>query len=280
MILHINKSWVLISNQNLQISFKSIWKISNVYGHSRGLFTSCRTCPSWHNGPSLGRHVLNGYEPVLMDIWVTSYQNMEYQSSLRRRVIIFGSERAAWVSRRMDCRIGVIEFYVSANNNQVTQITCHVCGFICYLCVELKLMIKTRSLSNQALKSAHPSLLSSRCWPWGVFIRAGQPLQHGQVRDSNLAWGRHVVYSTIYSVAHLRKHQSSASLAFVREIHRWPMNSPHKWTVTRKMVPFDDVIMILLDDAAWHAAWPTGRVNRSLVLVFCDILFDQGDPFY
>ena len=52
-----------------------------------------------------------------------------------------------------------------------------------------------------------------------------------------------VVYSTVYSVADQRKHQSSASLAFVRGIHRRPVNSPHKWPVTRKMVPFDDVIM-------------------------------------
>ena len=41
-----------------------------------------------------------------------------------------------------------------------------------------------------------------------------------------------------------KKHQSSASLAFVRGIHRWPVNSPHKWPVTRKMFPFDDVIMM------------------------------------
>ena len=40
-----------------------------------------------------------------------------------------------------------------------------------------------------------------------------------------------------------RKHQISASLAFVRGIHRWPVNSPHKWPVTRKMFPFDDVTM-------------------------------------
>ena len=41
----------------------------------------------------------------------------------------------------------------------------------------------------------------------------------------------------------ISKHQSSVSLAFVRGIHRWPVNSPHKWPVTRKMFPFDDVIM-------------------------------------
>ena len=37
--------------------------------------------------------------------------------------------------------------------------------------------------------------------------------------------------------------KASASLAFVREIHRRPVNSPHKGPVTRKMFPFDDVIM-------------------------------------
>ena len=53
-----------------------------------------------------------------------------------------------------------------------------------------------------------------------------------------------VVYSIVYSGVNQRKHQSSASLAFVREIHRGPVNFPHKWSVTRKMFPFDDVIMI------------------------------------
>ena len=51
-----------------------------------------------------------------------------------------------------------------------------------------------------------------------------------------------IVYSTVYSDTDQRKHQSSASLAFVRGIHRGPVNSPHKWLVTRKMFPFDDVI--------------------------------------
>ena len=51
------------------------------------------------------------------------------------------------------------------------------------------------------------------------------------------------VYSAVYSGAGRRKYQSSASLAFVRGIHRSPVNSPHKGPVTRKMFPFDDVIM-------------------------------------
>ena len=52
-----------------------------------------------------------------------------------------------------------------------------------------------------------------------------------------------IVYSIVYSDADQRKHQSSAPLAFVRGIHRGPVISPHKWPVTRKMFPFDDVIM-------------------------------------
>ena len=53
-----------------------------------------------------------------------------------------------------------------------------------------------------------------------------------------------IIYSIAYSSADPRKHQSSASLAFVQGIHRGPVNSPHKWPVTRKMIPFDDVIML------------------------------------
>ena len=54
-----------------------------------------------------------------------------------------------------------------------------------------------------------------------------------------------IVFSAVYSDADQRKHQSSTSPAFVRGIHRGLVNSPHKWPVTRKMFPFDDVIMEL-----------------------------------
>ena len=55
-----------------------------------------------------------------------------------------------------------------------------------------------------------------------------------------------IVYSTVYSSADQRKHQSSASLAFIRGIYQWQVNSPHKWPVMQKMFPFDDVIMFSL----------------------------------
>ena len=52
-----------------------------------------------------------------------------------------------------------------------------------------------------------------------------------------------VVYSIGYSDADQRNPQNSASLAFVGRIHRWPVNSPHKGTVKRKIFPFDIVII-------------------------------------
>ena len=53
-----------------------------------------------------------------------------------------------------------------------------------------------------------------------------------------------IVYSTVYSGVDQRKHQSSASLAFVRGIHWWPVNSPHEGPITRKMFSFDAVIIV------------------------------------
>ena len=55
--------------------------------------------------------------------------------------------------------------------------------------------------------------------------------------------GVSIVYDTVGSGTDQRNHQSFAPLAFVRGIHRWPVNSPHKGPVTREMFPFDDVIM-------------------------------------
>ena len=72
-----------------------------------------------------------------------------------------------------------------------------------------------------------------------------------------------VVYSTVYSDTDQRKHQSSASLAFVWGIH--PVNSPHKWPVTRKMLPFDDVIMVY-------------RINGLLSLKFHEERFQRPVP--
>ena len=53
------------------------------------------------------------------------------------------------------------------------------------------------------------------------------------------------VCSNVCSGADQRKHQSSASLAFVKGIHRWPVDSPRKEPVMQTMFPFDDGIMAM-----------------------------------
>ena len=52
-----------------------------------------------------------------------------------------------------------------------------------------------------------------------------------------------IVYLTVYSRRRWKKTSKLASLAFVWGIHRWPVYSPHRRPVTRKIFPFDDVTM-------------------------------------
>ena len=52
-----------------------------------------------------------------------------------------------------------------------------------------------------------------------------------------------IIYATVYSRRGSKKTSKLRPLAFVRGIHRWPVNSPHKGPVMRKLFPYDDVIM-------------------------------------
>ena len=77
-----------------------------------------------------------------------------------------------------------------------------------------------------------------------------------------------IVYAAVYSGADQSKNQSSASLAFVWGIHRGPVNSPHKWPVTRKMFPFDDVIMIRhrrsMSRRMWHILTKSANASKAV----------------
>ena len=77
-----------------------------------------------------------------------------------------------------------------------------------------------------------------------------------------------IVYPTVYSRADRRKQQSSVSLAFVRGIHRVPVNSPHKWPVTRKMFPFDDVFMSI-EHLRASQKW---AIRYSIALHYSDVI--------
>ena len=81
--------------------------------------------------------------------------------------------------------------------------------------------------------------------------------------------GVSIVYLTFSTSANQIKHQSFASLAFVRGIHRWQENSPHKGPVTRKMIPFDDIIMKSTLDQLM--AWCRQVTNQLLEAILTQI---------
>ena len=71
----------------------------------------------------------------------------------------------------------------------------------------------------------------------------------------------------VFSGADQRKYQSFASLAFLRGINRWPMNYPYKGPVTRKMFPFDDVIMKIVAFVS-RPQWTIFQISVPYLAVF------------
>ena len=96
------------------------------------------------------------------------------------------------------------------------------------------------------------------CFEWNelyALYNSGNDIHYNDVIVSAMAsetTGVSIIYSTVWSGVDKKNHQSSSSLVFVRGIYQWPMNSPHKRPVTRKMIPFDDVIMVVDN---WLAKW-------------------------
>ena len=97
-----------------------------------------------------------------------------------------------------------------------------------------------------------------------------------------------LVCSTVYAGADQRKNQSSASLAFVRGIHRWPVNSPHKWPVTRKMFQFDEVIndhevcRFYCGNTVRVTFFSRGSIikDQRIILTNCDLLSNRSSVSY
>ena len=68
-----------------------------------------------------------------------------------------------------------------------------------------------------------------------------------------------IVYPSVCSGAYPRKHQSSASLAYVWGINRSPVNSPYNGPVTRKMFPLMTSSWIIV---GWY--WFTSINSKHL----------------
>ena len=75
--------------------------------------------------------------------------------------------------------------------------------------------------------------------------------------------GVSIVYSTVCSGVDQGK-TSSVPLAFVRGIQRWPADSPHKGSVTRNMLPFDDVITL----EVWNIFFQVSLAVNDIVWFF------------
>ena len=87
-----------------------------------------------------------------------------------------------------------------------------------------------------------------------------------------------IVNPIVYSDADQRKRHSSASLAFVRGIHRGPVNSPHKWPVTRKMFPFDNVIMRQGDCVTVSEGAEGSTAECDVISLQCQYLTGPAGP--
>ena len=131
----------------------------------------------------------------------------------------------------------------------VLYLSCDVisCGIIAH-------MVECTTTSMGGYQANNDSLTSLHILPLAM---DEQHYQHRKYENpSSLQWrnnehdgvSNHQPHDCllVYSCAGQRKHQISASLALMRGIRRWPVNSPHKGPVTRKMFPSDDVIMFTM----------------------------------
>ena len=127
------------------------------------------------------------------------------------------------------------------------------------LCV-IGCCIISRMLTEQVRCKAHSIVIPYR--PFGVmYVMHYDDVIMGAIASQITSLT--IVYSIVYAGTDQRKHQSSASLAFVRGIHRGPVNSPHKGPVTRRMFPFDDAVMVrneIMDAMLWGTVYALTRV--------------------
>ena len=149
-----------------------------------------------------------------------------------------------------------------------------------YQCVLSKLFWANNLVHNLQQQPGQPHKASQ--WRFNV-----NPLKTERLAWHPLQW-RHnrrdgvsiTSLTIVYSGADQRKHQCSASLAFVRWIHQWPVNSPHKGSVTRKMLPFDDVVMRkatipwIMDDHVKRGAYDQALIQTQKS---CDLTKDRVD---
>ena len=159
--------------------------------------------------------------------------------------------RNTWVTEIRGTHIRFCIFFLL----KVLLIYIYICILVQILCaMERKNSRILYSPDNKFARSHYNDLFSrisakeiSRVLCWWIIPLGHEKYHYCDVIMGMVAskiTGLAIVCSTVYSDVDQRKHQSSVSLAFVWGIHRRPVNSSHKGPVTRKMFPFDDVIIV------------------------------------
>ena len=149
-------------------------------------------------------------------------------NTIRRRSIYKDtySHSRHWRSGWRLTNLSLKHFYLMSRRNLDLPISCDMC---LYVCMYTKTVLLKTNVNNDF---SIIKLLAVHALRW----------RHNG-HDGSQITSLTTVYSIVHSSKDQRKHQRSASLAFVREFTRWPVNSPHKWPVTRKIFPFVDVNM-------------------------------------
>ena len=129
----------------------------------------------------------------------------------------------------------------------LTHWSYHNLALRCAIAIKLRTAVSERLHAGHANANPHRRLVST--WPviddggnWkpipvNIFVLFHDDTIYIYQSCDNIPMYR------VYSGADQRKHQSPASLAFMRGIHRWAVNSPHKVPVTRKIFPVGHVTM-------------------------------------
>ena len=104
------------------------------------------------------------------------------------------------------------------------------------------------------------------CAVWNILYRALMSLQwrHNECDGVSNHQPHDCLLNRLFRRVSKKKNQSSASPASVWGIHRWPVNFPHKWPVTRKMFSFDDVTMVTRVGLYSLLVWLVGRTVNEV----------------
>ena len=137
--------------------------------------------------------------------------------------------------------------------------------------ISIELQLLWKKICAKWSPDPHSSCRYHRAWQWQANFEYST--KHSVTRES-LLWrhngcngiSNHQLNDCLHNRIFRRrskKTSSAASLAFLREINRWPVNSPHKRPVKQKMIPFDIVIRMIqvFDYLKWNTMITSSNGN-------------------